>query len=405
MKSESDVVMTPDYAKKVFQSKAGKAKASYYKWYAGTILLLFLAGVLYGMFQLLDESNQIDQKLARLKVDPMPGTIKPQLPKKTPVLFATKKTPPKSKVAKILAEADMPESTAGAESGSTATAAPANKPTVAASVASGKTPPAVKHDAMKSASIAAPRANNNEQTSRPARHAARAEARAKKTFATAVKPSMAATAATPRAHAHAATKPTLAISSHTRPSRKAQMLVAAYQAYKQGKMDQAARQYDAVLTLDPVNRNALLGRAAVYVLENDYQPAIDLYQRLLQQNPKDSLAMTSLISVANIDPLAGESKIKSMLAEQPDSPYLNFVLGNMYGDQQRWQQAQQAYFKALQLKPDDADYAYNLAVSLDHIGQKTAARQYYQRALEASKNTLVRFNIQLARARLEALSR
>ena len=128
------------------------------------------------------------------------------------------------------------------------------------------------------------------------------------------------------------------------------------------------------------------------------------YQQLLIDNPKDSMAMASMISVANIDPQLGETQLKRLLREQPESPYLHFVLGNMYGSQNRWHDAQSSYFEALQKKPADPNYAYNLAVSLEHIGKSKSALTFYQKALANSSAGLITFDQQLVRQRLEALA-
>jgi tetratricopeptide (TPR) repeat protein len=49
------------------------------------------------------------------------------------------------------------------------------------------------------------------------------------------------------------------------------------------------------------------------------------------------------------------------LAAQPDSPTLNFALGNLYAQQGRWNDAQQAYFRAFAGDGDNPDYQFNLA--------------------------------------------
>jgi Flp pilus assembly protein TadD len=61
---------------------------------------------------------------------------------------------------------------------------------------------------------------------------------------------------------------------------------------------------------------------------------------------------------------------------------LHFALGNYYAQQARWGEAQQAYFNAYKLEPDNTELAFNLAVSLDRLGQRKLAAQYYQRALQ-----------------------
>jgi len=163
--------------------------------------------------------------------------------------------------------------------------------------------------------------------------------------------------------------------------------------------------YNQVIEVDPGNRNALLARAAINVQNNSSTAAIKDYQALLLRNPKDSLAMTSLITVANLSPRKTESQLKLMLRDEPDSPYLNFALANAYGAQNRWQEAQGYYFKALENNPQDPNYAYNLAVSLEHIAQPLAAVSYYQRALANINNSLATFNREIVSQRVETLAK
>ena len=76
---------------------------------------------------------------------------------------------------------------------------------------------------------------------------------------------------------------------------------------------------------------------------------------------------------------------------------MHFALGNDFARQRRWSEAQQAYFNAFSLDPDNPDYAYNLAVSLDQLNQPRAALSYYERARQLSEARSAQFN----RAQLE----
>ena len=113
--------------------------------------------------------------------------------------------------------------------------------------------------------------------------------------------------------------------------------------------------------------------------------------------------MSSMIAVANFSPVQAESQLKLMLRDEPDSPHLNFALGNIFGAQNRWQEAQGMYFAALENNPHDPNYAYNLAVSLEHIAKPKAAITYYERALSNFTNGLATFNREVVTARLEML--
>ena len=56
-------------------------------------------------------------------------------------------------------------------------------------------------------------------------------------------------------------------------------------------------------------------------------------------------------------------------------------------------------------EPDNADFAYNLAVSLDHLRQPKLALDYYQRAIALAKARGARFDLAAAESRVAQLSR
>ena len=91
------------------------------------------------------------------------------------------------------------------------------------------------------------------------------------------------------------------------------------------------------------------------------------------------------------------------IRDEPESPYLNFALANAYGAQNRWPQAQRHYFTALQNNPKDPNYAYNLAVSLEHIAQPKSAAVYYQHALDNIDNGLATFSPDVVNQRLSVI--
>jgi tetratricopeptide (TPR) repeat protein len=198
---------------------------------------------------------------------------------------------------------------------------------------------------------------------------------------------------------------TLEISSNQRVEQKSIWLREAYAAYQAGNDELAMSLYNKVLEIDPLNRNALLARAAIHVQNTNSREAIRDYQALLLANPKDSLAMASLLAVANYSPQDTETQLKLMIRDEPNSPYLNFALANSYGAQNRWQEAQGHYFRALENNPGDPNYAYNLAVSLEHISQPRAAISYYRRALDNFGNGLATFSREVVDQRLEMLGK
>ena len=179
----------------------------------------------------------------------------------------------------------------------------------------------------------------------------------------------------------------------------------AYQAFQSGDYEQARQLYREVLTRDPRNRDALLGLGAVATAQGEGQQAQAVYRRVLSQNPGDRVA-TAAISNLGMGPGAaapqGEARLKQALAQDPGAPYLNFSLGNLYASQRRWSEAQQAYFNAYRADSRNADYAFNLAVSLDRLGKPRQALEYYRRALETAGQQSA-FSTDAVRTRIQVL--
>jgi tetratricopeptide (TPR) repeat protein len=177
----------------------------------------------------------------------------------------------------------------------------------------------------------------------------------------------------------------------------------AYEAVQKNDLDAAREIYQGVLQRDSNNRDALLGMAAIDVRTRNYEIAEARYLRLLELNPRDGYAQAGLLALRQSDPVASESRLKNLLATQPESPQLYFALGNQYALQSRWGEAQQAYFRALAADPENPDYAFNLAVSLDHLHQKVQAVEFYRRSLVLADRRPGTFDRALAAARAREL--
>jgi tetratricopeptide (TPR) repeat protein len=157
---------------------------------------------------------------------------------------------------------------------------------------------------------------------------------------------------------------------------------------------------------EATNRDALLGLAGVEARSGRYAIAEALYLRVLQADPRDAHAQAGLIGLrgGRVDPVAAESRVKSLLAAEPGAAVLHFTLGNQLAQQGRWPEAQQEFFKAFAAEPGNPDFAYNLAVSLEHLRQPRLALDYYQRALELSGKASASFDAGAARERVNQLS-
>lgn len=159
-------------------------------------------------------------------------------------------------------------------------------------------------------------------------------------------------------------------------------LLSAYQAFTRGEDASAQQQYRQVLQHDVRNIDALLGMAAIAQRQGREADATGWYQKVLEVEPRNTIAQSAIVSPqAGNDAVATESRIKSMLAQQPDAANLHAALGNLYAEQNQWASAQEAYFNATRYAPNNADYAFNMAISLDQLGKSNLALNQYQRAL------------------------
>ncbi len=181
-------------------------------------------------------------------------------------------------------------------------------------------------------------------------------------------------------------------------------LEAGYASLQGNQFDTARRDYERALKADPNNVDALLALAAIAQRQGRSADADRYRQRAIDADPRDSAAQAaSLGSSAGGDPLANESRLKTLLASQPESGPLNFSLGNLYSRQNRWSEAQQVYFNAVAADADNPDYLFNLAVSLDHLRQPKLAAQHYRLALEAAQRRPAAFDRDRVKLRLAEL--
>lgn len=181
------------------------------------------------------------------------------------------------------------------------------------------------------------------------------------------------------------------------------LLLSAHDAYTAGDLPHAQTQYRQVLQNDPANLDALNGMGAIALQQGQPEQAESLFRRALRLNPHDPVALAGLSQTHAPDLPRAETRLRVSLAEQPDALATRIALGDSLAGQQRWAEAQQAYFQAHSLAPNDPDLAYNLAVSLDHLGQRQPAVTYYRKALELAEHHPARFARTQGEARLHTL--
>jgi tetratricopeptide (TPR) repeat protein len=180
----------------------------------------------------------------------------------------------------------------------------------------------------------------------------------------------------------------------------------AWLAYEKGQYNEAESLYKDVLNVERKNRDALLGLGAIAVVEKNNSKAREIYLTLLKLDPRDPIATAAVASLQSDESSlkSDEEYMLSMQQKNPDAPHLNFALGNIYAQQNQWKAAQQYYFNAWQKDIDNADYIYNLAVSMDQLGKSQQAINFYKNSLDKAANKQVSFSREAVTKRVNELS-
>ena len=182
------------------------------------------------------------------------------------------------------------------------------------------------------------------------------------------------------------------------------LLQKAYLAYQQQNYVEAEQLYREVLKRNPDSRDAALGLAGIAMHQGNLRVARYYYQRVLKANPADKTARIALSSLDSTgDSLQQTSQLKHWLQGDRDNAQLHFALGNRYASAGQWKEAQQAYFDAQRIDPEQPDYAFNLAISLDQLGLQKQALEYYLNARQLAVDHTTLFNTQRLDKRIRQL--
>jgi tetratricopeptide (TPR) repeat protein len=183
------------------------------------------------------------------------------------------------------------------------------------------------------------------------------------------------------------------------------ILLRAYNAYQSNDLAAAEAGYRQALARAPENRDALLGFAATAIQSGDYAAAMETYTQLLNLDPNDDLALAGIAGLKHsVQGVTMDlSAIKRLLQKRPESAQLHFALGNVHSAAADWPKAQSAYFDAHRFDAQNPDYAYNLAVSLEHLQQAAAALRYYELALSLADDRNPNFDSGQVAARISTL--
>lgn len=189
------------------------------------------------------------------------------------------------------------------------------------------------------------------------------------------------------------------------PSPLAVAIETGFQAWQRGDWTTAQQAYQRALALDPHHRDAVLGAAAVAAQLGNEREALRLYQQRLERAPRDEYALAGLLALGNLQSEDGamESELNVMLRDFPQAAHLHYLKGLLHAQRGQWSAAQGYFFDAWKLDANRADYVFNLAVAMDHLGLSMEALQFYKQAQVLSQNFASNFSHQALEQRVAQL--
>jgi len=180
----------------------------------------------------------------------------------------------------------------------------------------------------------------------------------------------------------------------------------AYDALLGNDLSQAEGVYKRVLKQWPKQLDALLGLANIESQRGFISSARDLYEKVLRIDETNSIAQIGLLqSYDQQDAISRQQVLEELITKYKNNPEAHLALAHALAEQSKWKAAQQSYFKAFSLSPNNTVYAYNLAVSLDRLEQYQAAISYYKKTLSLNKLASKPLNLERVKNRLIELGK
>lgn len=115
------------------------------------------------------------------------------------------------------------------------------------------------------------------------------------------------------------------------------------------------------------------------ILNNGDSEAYIILRDAIKQTPSNKLLpLITQMNLPDVHPAI--ITLEKLIKKQPNNPEASSVLGQLYLQEQRWSEAQQAFESALQQRISISDYSY-LARSLEQQNMKQAANEVSRKAL------------------------
>jgi tetratricopeptide (TPR) repeat protein len=165
-------------------------------------------------------------------------------------------------------------------------------------------------------------------------------------------------------------------------------------AYRTRDRQGARRAYERAVALDPGAVDALTGLVTLDVGAKKLDVAIARVDAQLAKQPRNArllmLAARTHLTAGHTE--KGEALLRSAIEVDPSYYDAYRVLGEVYADNQRIDDARREYERLVQTKPDDSPAHTMIAILLQQQGNMEEARKRYEKVLELDPRSAVAAN-------------
>jgi len=149
-----------------------------------------------------------------------------------------------------------------------------------------------------------------------------------------------------------------------------------------GRLDEARRSFESALALNPLHAAAALNLAKVYEYTGHPDSALDVYDRLVRDDPHMTAALARsgivLERQGRLD--EAQERYRRVLTIDPADDRAGLALGGALLRTGRWSDARAVFAALVARRPTLYAAHFNLGVSLDHLGRTAEALEVYRAA-------------------------
>jgi tetratricopeptide (TPR) repeat protein len=153
--------------------------------------------------------------------------------------------------------------------------------------------------------------------------------------------------------------------------------------YRRGMVEPAVQEFQQALRLDPRNFTANFNLGVISRDRKRYAEAVKYLEIAREMLPSD---IATLLSLTDIYYRAGKAEKAALISRdlmqlRPDDPQVNFTLGTLLLEQQRYAEAAQCLEQARVAVPRNFELLHDLGQAYTHLGKYAEAEQAFLAAL------------------------